>query len=456
MREPMTSRRRGASWFVIGTLAVLGLGAALFLSARPAEDRPPEGPDAARTEADGRHGGARLTPTDDHALSTEATAAGSPFVLRLTEPPRAYYGHEQWTEADRAYAAEIADDATLHYDPALGQAARELAVFYSQHGRGPPTEAFQFLLASAGAPEWGVLQAFLRTTSLDKRVVRQRVAALSAGLADAGEGIRVGIGESYALGRHTERVVAVLVSRGGLYLTPVPRRVAAGGRLTLGGVVPRGATEVRLAAWTPDGRFHDVAAALKDGAISATVGMPAQPGLAFVELIAGFPSGPAPLAQLEIHVGQPVATSFSGNFPPAEDTITTDSAAEQLIYRLIARDRAHLNVPPLTRHSALAAAARVHSREMRDTGSFTHRSAHTGNVADRLKAQGYAVRVAAENIAGNRSLHDAQAGLMYSLGHRRNLLRDDVTHVGVGVAHSGEGSQRLWIITQVFASPQTP
>ncbi len=457
---------RSRPWLPWALLAFVGLvGAAVYLVMQQTDERVDRVP-ASRTEVinapaeSSDESEAAVVDVDDPEQPTaklqplrEPAAAGEGFEIVLSEKARTHYGEERWTEADRAYASMIADDDRLHYDPALGQAARELAIFYSQHRRGPPTEAFHFMLASAGAPEWGVLQAFLRTTALDESVVRKRVESLSAGLRDRGDGVRVGVGESYALGKTTERVVAVLVSSGGLYLDPIKRRVTPGERVVVRGSVPRQVTGLTLALATPDGVFRDVKAKLDGDRFEGTVAMGKARGLAYLELIADLPSGPEPLAQLELHVGEPIAEKLSGAFGPDESGIQSEKAAEAYIRDLIAADRARFGLARLQRHSALDAAARVHSRDLVKHQYFAHRSPRTGSVSDRVKAQQYKSQIVAENIAGNPSLHDAQQGLMYSLGHRKNLLSRDVTDLGVGVALDTRGSSRRWLVTQVFAKP---
>jgi hypothetical protein len=90
---------------------------------------------------------------------------------------------------------------------------------------------------------------------------------------------------------------------------------------------------------------------------------------------------------------------------------------------------------------------------MRDRDFFAHISPTTGAPGDRLKAGGYKAAQYAENVAHNGTLHEAQSGLMHSLGHRRNLLAKDTEVVGVGVALRGTGKERRFWVTQLFAKP---
>jgi uncharacterized protein YkwD len=58
-----------------------------------------------------------------------------------------------------------------------------------------------------------------------------------------------------------------------------------------------------------------------------------------------------------------------------------------------------------------------------------------------------------ENLARNDTLVEAQAALMASVGHRKNILDDKPTHVGVGLARVQVGERREWLVTQIFARP---
>ena len=87
---------------------------------------------------------------------------------------------------------------------------------------------------------------------------------------------------------------------------------------------------------------------------------------------------------------------------------------------------------------------------MRDNGFVGHHSPTTGDAGTRLRTARYQAIAYAENVALNQSLWDAHAGLLRSLGHRRNILTRDLTHVGFGAASRGDD----WFVTQVFSVPR--
>src|SRR5690606_6531713 len=95
--------------------------------------------------------------------------------------------------------------------------------------------------------------------------------------------------------------------------------------------------------------------------------------------------------------------------PPASITVEPDeddtqpvkdaAEAEARMLALVNRDRAAHSLPPLAPAEDVAAVARAHSREMRDTGVVAHVSPMTGTAADRVRAAGIRTPVVLENIA---------------------------------------------------------
>jgi uncharacterized protein YkwD len=110
---------------------------------------------------------------------------------------------------------------------------------------------------------------------------------------------------------------------------------------------------------------------------------------------------------------------------------------------------------PLLRHSALDRAAQRHAEDMLRRRYFSHVGPEGESVRDRVRATGYRWRVVGENLAsGPRSPAEAVRGWMGSPAHRRILLDDRFSDLGVGYAEGGPARdrQRLWV--QVFAVPR--
>ena len=119
---------------------------------------------------------------------------------------------------------------------------------------------------------------------------------------------------------------------------------------------------------------------------------------------------------------------------------------EKQMAALVNADRAKHGAPPLSYHGGLAAVARAHSQDMKDNGFFTHKSKRTGKVADRVGRAGIPNRGVGENIARAASVAQARTNLMNSPPHRKNLLNEGFSHIGIGIVRSGG----TLLVTQVF------
>ncbi len=379
------------------------------------------------------------------------TRPGAPLVIDLVEDANSHYGKARWTEADVTYAQLSRAVTGVTYDPLLGHAARELAAFYALERQMAPSGGLQFILDSAGAAEWDVLRTMLVTSDTGLDSLQSRLERL---VEEAGEPIKVGIGESYPASPPLRRYIAVLISTSPLTLNPVPRRAKVSEQVTLSGRLSAGLRKLRAVVLRPDGSWDSLDAVRgPDRSFVVTVTTGDEAGMLSVELIADRATGPHPLAQLEIAVEVPLGTRFEGRWPPDESDITTRADAERLALELLNADRQRGGLAALRRAPALDAIAGGHSADMRDSGFTGHTSPRTGTLGDRLKRAGYSAVFRAENIATNQNLHDAQAGLVASLAHRRNILSKEATAVGIGVAIRESGDKRIYYLTQVFAKP---
>ena len=140
---------------------------------------------------------------------------------------------------------------------------------------------------------------------------------------------------------------------------------------------------------------------------------------------------------------------ISGSAAAVEAHYTTGflSAQEREAANLLNSDRKQYNLPALTLDPALSSIARVKSQDMLTGGYFAHTSPTYGDVRDMLTHFGYPYTAAGENIARYGSIEKAQAALMSSPGHRRNILSTAYQKVGIGIALSAQGHVYL---TQIF------
>ena len=79
---------------------------------------------------------------------------------------------------------------------------------------------------------------------------------------------------------------------------------------------------------------------------------------------------------------------------------------------------------------------------------FGHISPSGTDLTERLRAGGFVVLRAAENLARSTTPSRAHQTLMESPSHRANILDPSLTHVGIGVARqNGE-----LVVTQIFVA----
>ncbi len=151
-------------------------------------------------------------------------------------------------------------------------------------------------------------------------------------------------------------------------------------------------------------------------------------------LLAG--SGCPPVSQLPI--GDP-------NRP-----FTTVGRFETRTFNEVNAIRVSHGLSALIRESAIDAVAIAHSEDMMARDYFAHESPEGQGVGDRLTEAGVPWRGAGENLAWTLGHSDpvpvSVDGWMNSPGHRANILNENWTHTGMGIAYDG----REAYITQVF------
>lgn len=141
--------------------------------------------------------------------------------------------------------------------------------------------------------------------------------------------------------------------------------------------------------------------------------------------------------------------SFYG--PPSADL---QKSFERQMFDLANAVRARYGKHLLTWDNAVASIARSHSQDMSERDYFDHTNKSGKSPFDRMKEGGIDYGAASENIAGgSTSAIFAHEGLMNSEGHRKNILSDNVTHLGVGVFF-GDGRFSFYY-TQKFYKPRS-
>lgn len=113
-----------------------------------------------------------------------------------------------------------------------------------------------------------------------------------------------------------------------------------------------------------------------------------------------------------------------------------DNGMEKQIFNITNVMRNQYGKPPLKWNKSLSDVAFMHSKDMAVKNYFSHYSKNGDGLKERLAAKEVFYRAAGENIAAQYpDAPSAMQGWLNSKGHREALLRDDYTHIGVGVYH---------------------
>lgn len=94
----------------------------------------------------------------------------------------------------------------------------------------------------------------------------------------------------------------------------------------------------------------------------------------------------------------------------------------------------------LTLDERLSKAAAMQSANQASRSWIGHEGPDGSKPKDRAARAGYRAKIASENVAsGQKSFSDAMQSWEGSAGHRENLLRPQVTAIGVGMAKNSSG-----------------
>jgi uncharacterized protein YkwD len=94
-------------------------------------------------------------------------------------------------------------------------------------------------------------------------------------------------------------------------------------------------------------------------------------------------------------------------------------------------------VRPVVLDARLSRSAALHSLDQAKRGRIGHSGSDGSSPKVRARRAGYRAKIASENVAGGqKSFSDAMFYWKRSRGHRRNLLRPNVTAAGVGMAQT--------------------
>ncbi len=330
------------------------------------------------------------------AVAERAEAAPSPSIAELSR--------------------RVAKLSGARVDPALAQAALRHARAVAED----TTRATRTELERAVGRE-GLADALIVPFS----IVGPRRAALDEALLaftrDTAKGrapTHVGVALAHRGGR---LALVALFSRRLVELAPLPARLAPT-RYTLRG---RAASEDPLSAWVLGpcektcGAVRAATVVRKGDVLAVEVDLTRR-GWYLVELFVDGARGPEPAALWRVAVGQ------AGAWPG--DTVLATPPARQ-----IARARRAADLAPLEASATLSKAAQRHAEAVCRTGLAVHVLKPGDTPTTRARAVGFEGTVT-ENVAIATTATRAHHNIMWSPGHRRNVMDPTAAYVGIGMA----------------------
>lgn len=115
------------------------------------------------------------------------------------------------------------------------------------------------------------------------------------------------------------------------------------------------------------------------------------------------------------------------------------------IVRRVNDFRAEHGLHALSWNDQLAAAAAAHARDLDQSGTFGHDGSRGETLSERLRAAGYRLCFAAENLAdGFRTPQQVVSGWRGSLKHRTNMLAPQAN--SAGAALSNLNGRPVWVL----------
>ena len=152
----------------------------------------------------------------------------------------------------------------------------------------------------------------------------------------------------------------------------------------------------------------------------------------------------------------PPAQECRGETNPSLTNTTPYTPELDLELELLAltnRERIEQQLPALVPDPALTQIAREHSYGMARQGFISHNQP-SGDLKTRMQRAGYVYNVVRENVACASTVHVAQNLLIQSPPHKKNILANDVSRVGIGIVRYKPPYDRQLYITEIFAVPR--
>jgi uncharacterized protein YkwD len=413
----------------------------------------------------GRTGGAPpwRGPADDRGKPTTMQPTIRDFVPSGAAAPR-YNAPVDGTATESSPLADAAEAAVVAAaqqagvpvppsDGRLAAAATDLAGFMA------PDELLSYEVIEFALHHHGLIEPSPEIILVqgDERAPEAMTEALAARLPEVMAGAqfaRLGIGVAGRAGGLAFVVVALQESH--LDTEPVAKQVELGDSVRLRGRLRAPFGDPAIYVTGADGQV-DRPKVVRDGGsgFRVEVRCAAPAGERKVEVIGKGPQGVSVLANFPVYCGQRPPARLTVDTHAADEPYQDAADAERVIFRRLNQDRAQAGLSSLTWDDRAAAVARAHSADMEKNRYVAHVSPTTGTAADRARAAKLATPLVLENVARAYGPGEAQRGFMESPGHRANVLSQDATHVGIGVALGAEvqGRRELYVTQLYFRVP---
>jgi uncharacterized protein YkwD len=173
--------------------------------------------------------------------------------------------------------------------------------------------------------------------------------------------------------------------------------------------------------------------------------VPAAEGRSVVEVLGRGPRGPEVAALFFIDVGAAVATADQQLIEPVGRDET-----RRVVTNRINGLRKTMGLKPVAPDRVLDGVAQAYAERMATEGFFAHVDPQGGELKGRLQAAEFKFSAAGENLGASSGPLAAHFGIEHSPGHRMNLLDEQHTSVGLGVAVREEDG--LTVLVEVLAA----
>ncbi len=214
-------------------------------------------------------------------------------------------------------------------------------------------------------------------------------------------------------------------------LQPLPLKTHAGKWHTLEARFHGPVTEPVVHIVGPDGLPRTVPTSRYGDRVRASFAAD-RPGRFTVQLLADVGASARPILET-------VLFADTEPFHPKAPNAPTDAS----LVDLVARFRSDEGLPLFTRDTSLDRVAERHAQAMLREKRVAH-DLGSGDPRERIANSGISARSVGENAAHAQTLALAHESFLASPSHRANLLRNDFSRLGLGVAKDEDGS--VWVV----------